>query len=205
MSFKYDGYEICRNALSLDLIEYLEVLCQTHEKAATYLTPKTINNKYPHGDGQAPFSFSSYGSLQGDSLLNYMRPMFCRIAEKNLVECYSYWRSYYKGSELKKHTDRVSCEYSATICITKGSHDWPIYFKKLNGEEIEVELNPGDLIFYKGPIISHWRNEYYGTKHVQLFLHYIDAEGKYARTNTFDGRPELALPANFRTDNVITE
>ena len=77
---------------------------------------------------------------------------------------------------LKKHKDRHSCEISVTVFIVSdGEHEWPIY---MDGKK--VNLTPGDGVIYRGCDIEHWREPYKGDYHMQVFLHYVDANGKYA-------------------------
>jgi len=102
-----------------------------------------------------------------------------KILEKcvnlKLLETYSFWRCYTYGSELVKHKDRKSCEISVTLFIgSDGEHEWPIY---MDGKA--VNLKAGDAIIYKGCDIKHWRKPYEGDYHIQTFLHYVDANGKY--------------------------
>jgi hypothetical protein len=66
---------------------------------------------------------------------------------------------------LAKHTDRPSCELSATICLQKDeTRSKKIYFENLDGETVEVELNDGDMVVYSGIITSIRRNAYEGQK-----------------------------------------
>jgi hypothetical protein len=44
----------------------------------------------------------------------------------------------------------------------------------------KVNLKPGDGVIYRGCEIEHWREAYEGDYHIQAFLHYVDANGKYA-------------------------
>ena len=103
-----------------------------------------------------------------------------KILEKNvnlkLHETYTFWRCYTYGADLKKHKDRPSCEISVTVFIgSDGEHEWPIY---MDGKK--VTLKAGDGVIYRGCDIEHWREPYKGDYHIQAFLHYVDANGKYA-------------------------
>ena len=198
MSFLSNKYEVVRKCVKGDLLKYLQVTCQVHQECNEFHRPPTNENPFPFGDEQSKNCFSWYGSLHGDSLLVYLNPILSKIVDKKLVETYSYTRTYYKGSILEKHHDRPSCEYSATLCIKKGNIDWPIFFEKENGKVVSIELEEGDLIVYKGDLLDHWREPYEGDKHIQIFLHFVDEGGPYAKTNRFDGRPTLALGSNFR-------
>ena len=116
------------------------------------------------------------------------------VINKKLHECYSYYRNYYNDAILRRHRDRPSAEYSATICINKDS-DWPIFMEDKDGVAHEIELNPGDMVVYRGDLLYHWRNKYSGKTHRQIFLHYVEAGGKYNNFK-FDERPMLGIPHN---------
>ena len=103
-----------------------------------------------------------------------------KILEKNvnlkLHETYTFWRCYTYGADLKKHKDRPSCEISVTVFIgSDGEHEWPIY---MDGKKVNLKV--GDGVIYRGCDIEHWRETYKGDYHIQAFLHYVDANGKYA-------------------------
>jgi hypothetical protein len=57
----------------------------------------------------------------------------------------------------------------------------------------EVILQPGDMVVYKGSEVEHWREPYTGKEQIQLFFHYVDANGPHAECK-FDYRPMLGLP-----------
>lgn len=194
MSFKENMYEIVRNALPPYLIEYVSVQIELLEKNyLTYVRRPTSINPYPFGDYQTPKSFAQYGTFITDGLLPMLKDAFSEITDKRLCESYSYFRIYYNDANLEKHTDRESCQYSATVCIKKDC-DWPIYFKDSNGNDIEVEMEPGDLIVYQGTKLEHWRNHYKGSRHIQLFLHYIDMDDEFYPEYMYDGRESLGFP-----------
>jgi hypothetical protein len=56
----------------------------------------------------------------------------------------------------------------------------------------KVILQPGDMVIYRGCDIKHWRDPYDGNQQIQVFLHYVDVNGKYA-DHKFDKRPMLGL------------
>jgi hypothetical protein len=79
---------------------------------------------------------------------------------------------YTLNADLKKHTDRESCEISVTVMIGSDGTKWPIY---MNGTEINME--PGDAAIYLGCEVEHWREEFKGDWQAQTFLHYVDKNG----------------------------
>ena len=145
-------------------------------------------------DSQAMGEYSKYGDLIFETLLLGKRKELSEMTQINLVPQYSYYRLYAEGSELVKHTDRISCEISVSLCLGYNSHyNWPLYFEDKDGKEISVYLEPGDMVIYKGSELTHWRNPFKGENHAQVFLHYNDLNGQYGDTK-YDGRKGLGLP-----------
>lgn len=150
---------------------------------------------YTFSDPQTPTSFAYYSTLTTETLLETMTEQMEKIVNRSLFPCYSYLRIYYKDSTLAKHTDRPSCEYSATICITIDAEPWDIWFETKDGIEKQIFLQPGDMIVYKGTELKHWRNKYEHNEQIQVFLHYVDAYGTYADYK-YDKRRMLATSKN---------
>ena len=127
---------------------------------------------------------------------------------KNLVATYSYWRMYKNGDVLKRHTDRPSCKYSATLCVGYDisnidenkypNYDWPMFVEDTQGNELPLHLKPGDLIIYRGDIVDHWRDKFSGVHQVQAFLHYNEANDKDNDNGPIDGRPLYGIPGKYR-------
>lgn len=145
-----------------------------------------MHNLYKEGklvqDDQCPLSWSVYGDSKFDALLaNLAKP----IGEKLGVEIlptYTYARLYQPGDRLKKHTDRPSCEISGTMTLgyDPDSALWPIFFgKDQNDPGTSYSIDVGDLVMYRGNELVHWRPEYKGKWQVQVFFHYVDANGPH--------------------------
>jgi hypothetical protein len=82
-----------------------------------------------------------------------------------------------------------------------GGDDWSIFLEPSSeeGKEgIEVKLEAGDMLMYRGCDLEHWRTPFEGEACGQVFLHYNDESGKDAKQNKFDGRPMIGLPAYFK-------
>lgn len=120
----------------------------------------------------------------------------------DLIETYSYTRKYERGAYLKSHTDRPSCEISATICLDYKTDDntpWKIwvqndknYIDESNNQQgiyektqalpqkqrtgVSVALEVGDVLLYQGPNIPHWRDYLLGDYSYHMFLHFIQKE-----------------------------
>ena len=162
-------------------------------------------------DPQAPGDFSKYGDPIMDTLLSLSLEQMQTLTGKELVPTYSYHRLYTTGTELKKHSDRSSCEISTTLCLGYDvsnvdaskypDWDWPMFIEESNGEEIPVHMKPGDMIIYRGCELNHWREPFWGNNHAQVFLHYNEKGGEYDIPN--DGRPILGMPGTFREKNAV--
>jgi|TARA_R100000081_G_C4784047_1_gene153363 hypothetical protein len=91
-----------------------------------------------------------------------------------LFPTYAFWRYYVIGGRLPKHTDRPSCEISATACIKKHD-DWPIII-----EGKSIELKEGEAVVYRGCEQEHYRpGTYKGDGMAQVFFHYVDQNGPF--------------------------
>ena len=145
------------------------------------------------GDSQALGDYCRHGDLVFDTLLLGKLKQVKEITKMDLTPQYSYYRLYTKDAELKEHTDRESCEISVTLCLGYDSeYKWPIWFEDRSGKKISVEMNPGDMVVYKGAELKHWREPFKGNNHAQVFLHYTK-EGK--QDYKFDQRLALGLPS----------
>jgi len=130
------------------------------------------------------------------------------IIGKELFNTYHYDRVYYANQELVKHIDRPNCEISATFQIGSNTgKSWPIWIKTPDtydenknivkkGKDVDIHLNDGDLVIYKGVERPHWRKPLKSrynsaqrffrkimgkiddTYHHQLFFHYVLADGE---------------------------
>jgi hypothetical protein len=115
-----------------------------------------------------------------------------------LEPTYSYSRVYQEGEELKPHTDRSSCEISATINVACTGDVWPIWMQHKDNDPVKCMLSPGDAVIYKGCEVPHWRRKLpKGQINVQVMLHYVDKNGPYAEYK-FDKRESLGLDSSAR-------
>lgn len=161
-------------------------------------------------DDQCPLSQAIHGAVVFDSLLEQLTPNFELASGKKLYPTYAYARLYEPGDELKIHTDRPSCEISATLTLGFEGDVWPIYVgdytepdqgrkvitqnneTKYVTNERKIIMDVGDAVLYRGMDKVHWREPYKeGKWQAQVFLHYVDANGPHAEWK-FDKRPKLS-------------
>lgn len=145
-------------------------------------------------DEQCPLSESVYGDPIFDQVLENLTGPLSKQIGIELLPAYTYARIYAPGEELVKHKDRPSCEISGTMTLgfDPGSGIWPIFFGK-NDDDIvgtPFEIGVGDLVMYRGNELNHWRPPYKGKWQVQIFFHWVDANGPH-KDWAYDKREKL--------------
>tara|TARA_B100001094_G_scaffold93399_1_gene89256 strand:+ start:206 stop:829 length:624 start_codon:yes stop_codon:yes gene_type:complete len=206
MSFKKNKYTIIRNAIAKDLATFVanyfllkkQVFdtCTKHRYISPY---ENMFGFYETKDEQVENTYSAYSDIAMETLLLKCQPEMEKVTGLKLYPAYSYARAYKKGDSLKRHTDRFSCEISTTMNL--GGDPWPIYLEpsgQKNKKGVKVNLEPGDMLVYRGCDLEHWREKFKGKECVQVFLHYNNHKTSNADDNMFDRRPHLGLPNWFR-------
>jgi len=165
--FKYKKIE---NFLSIDEVELCNLFCEMKHR----VNQKSFDEKSLSHVLSIP-NTRFYKEPLMDSILLKKKSYMEKITGKKLLPTFSFWRMYTMYSDLKKHKDRDACEISATINIGSDGTNWPIYI-----EGNPIDLKPGDAVVYLGCEVEHYREEFLGDWCAQVFIHYVDAEGKNA-------------------------
>jgi len=202
--FNKNGYEVRKKVLSKETCEII------HE----YYKIKISNNEFSWDENhQVNNTINMYGDPLNDAILKWTLPIAEEIVGEELYPCYTFMRVYNQDDELRPHIDRPSCEFSATLPI-KYDEIWPIFMQKYdfekyggytadhsgveksmrNEEAKGVVLKTGDMCFYEGTKMSHWRKRYGGHECIQLFIHYVRKHGEFS-DHKYDKRPNLGLPS----------
>jgi PKHD-type hydroxylase len=158
-------------------------------------------------DEQCPLSDSVYGDPILDNLLQALAaPLSAQLGLK-LLPTYTYARIYRPGETLVRHIDREACEISGTMTLGfhPGSGIWPIFFTEEREDVVgkSVEINVGDIVMYHGNELWHWRPAYKGEWQVQVFFHFVDANGPHANWAN-DKRNSLSA-ANKKEEPLMLE
>ena len=206
MSFKKNKYKIVKSAIPIDVAnfvnDYFVLKRQIHStlKNSTYIS-KSDDDWGKFGDEQCPKSYSHYSDIATETILSLLTDKMNKETGLKLSPTYSYARIYNKGESLEKHTDRYSCEVSTTLNL--GGDVWPIWLTDTKGKDIEVKLNPSDMLVYSGCELPHWRNKFEGNQCTQVFLHYNDMSKSDWENNKYDTRPHLGLPVWFKGRKLL--
>lgn len=157
-----------------DLIRVSLDLARLAQYAEDGIDPQD-HNYYSPDTSVVNNCWDCYGHDVTEAMLALLTPHFSRVWACDLVPSYSYARYHWPGAELKPHTDRASCEYSATVMIDSRPEPWPIY---MAGQAVSLE--PGDAYTYRGAEVTHWREPFEGTSCLIMTLHWVDRNGSYA-------------------------
>lgn len=196
--FKENGYCIVKSAISDELRDFVT-------QYALFDEMQDFASEEMQGRPQVPNAHSKYADPAMETMLLHLQKIMEENTGLKLHPTYSYYRVYRNGDELTKHTDRQSCEISATLCFNYDYDDkdyqWPIFMN-----ETEVTLKPGDMVIYKGCDLPHWRKpfEYFKSCwHVQGFFHFVDANGPYTEFK-YDKRNSIGeLPNVQKSNNMV--
>jgi hypothetical protein len=148
-------------------------------------------------EGEAS-KFGYYADPLIEVMLKQCLPAIEEQTGLELEPTYSFSRVYQEGEELTPHTDRPSCEISATINVACTGDIWPIWMQYEDKDPVKCMLAPGDAVIYKGCEVTHWRRKLpKGQINVQFMLHYVDKNGPNAEYK-FDKREALGLDSSAR-------
>lgn len=199
MSFSKKGYEVVRNVFSKDLLYHLKTEFKMIRDVQYFYSGE--KNKFAFSDSFVPKAFSQYALLPFETLSLQLKEQMSQIVGKELYPTYTYARIYYKGAILPSHTDRPSCEYSTTICIDS-TDLWDFHIEDRDGKNNTIKLNPGDMCVYDGCNLPHWRERYEGDMQMQVFLHYVNANGPNS-SYKYDKRPMMGVIPKKSESNVL--
>ena len=198
--FDKDGYLFVPNAISDPINLYCPPLTDKEGKRLVGTQNYVRDNKivYEPVESQVNGSMSRYNHPSYRPAHRLILKLIENILEMDLLPTYYFDRFYYEGQELSRHSDRPSCEISATVQVsTNREGAWPIWFQLPDNTENSVSMKDGDMVIYKGYEREHWREPLqskYGrinkflnklqkkvddTYHHQIFFHYVNAQGPY--------------------------
>ena len=164
--FKDSGYLIIPKILLGELLDFIGIHAYNRAR---------IGDGAWMEDPQVPNTPSFYSDFVMENLSDFLLPKIESAADMKLLPTYTFFRVYKAGDILEKHRDRPSCEISISLCLRKKGNIWPIYINNT-----AIMLEEGDAVLYRGYEVEHWREPYTeGTKQAQVFLHYVDANGKF--------------------------
>ncbi len=202
--FMKERYVVLRDFLPKEMIRFAMDIWRADEERGDYHT-KQENRDITFKNPQSSIGKSKggYCTPWGVALHGFIHNKLKDYIDMDLRETYSYTRKYTRGAYLGTHTDRPSCEVSATLCLdykTDDNKPWKIWVKndknyaKVDGDTVKresqdipqrlrtnhgckaISLEPGDILLYQGPNIPHWRDYLLGDYSYHLFIHFFNAQ-----------------------------
>ena len=188
--FDEDGYLRVENLLDEPTVKVI----------SEYFENKIKRGEWSPKEFVGPEDSSKFG-YYADPLIEVMLARCLPVIEQEigifLDPTYSYARVYQGGEELKPHTDRESCEITATVNVAFTGEPWPIWMQYKNNDPVKCVLTSGDAIVYKGREVTHWRRVLpEGEVNVQFMLHYVEKNGAFADFK-LDKRRSLGMKASL--------
>lgn len=218
--FEKNGYMVARNFFDDTTIKLASVYFDLKYRLINFSDEEKnkVKRSQITPDGDIASSYSFYSDHLTESIhLNYGQ-LASSIVHMNLSPTYTYARIYEKNDRLEPHVDRPSCEISATcpIAVADGQpstiyvSNYKVDRNKMpirttleevekKGDYTEVNLYPGDALFYKGCERYHWRKPLEQDYLIQFFMHFVETDGKYSNYY-FDGRPYSGFSENYRSN-----
>ena len=204
MSFKEKKYQVVKNIISSEIAEFVYKYFSNKREVSKFLFEQKYISPFTEyfgvwNDTQIPNSYCHYADIAMETLLREVKPIMEKQTNLKLSETYSYARIYKKGDVLDRHKDKYSCEISTTLNL--GGDPYPIYLDPTGQYDqpgVEINLNQGDMLIYRGCELEHWREEFKGEECCQVFLHYNDASLETAKEKYLDRRPLLGVPGYFK-------
>ena len=216
-SLMKDRYVVLKNFIPKDIINMSLDAWKTIEgnkkwDEAIFKTEHEITQNSPKDSlGK---SKANYCTPMAVSLHRWLKDKLDGVIDMGLRETYSYTRKYDRGAYLRAHTDRPSCEISATICLdykTDDNSPWKIWVQNdgnyvdmgdmdeafaisqglphRNRRGIPICLEPGDVLLYQGPNVIHWRDYLVGDYSYHIFLHFFNEDSRLLDINEMHPHP----------------
>lgn len=141
-----------------------------------------LGNLKGHFDKERGRVLTCYAPPSCAFVMKRIQPILENHLQEELIPTYWFSTTYHNEGRMNCHTDRPSCEVSVTMNIC-GDVNWPIKLKDLTGKRREVVTPIGHGVAYLGTIVPHWRSPlrtHDNDRFMQLFLHFVRKDGKYA-------------------------
>ena len=208
-----DRYVVLRDFIPKEIIRYTMDIWKAHDSQGLTATKREVRDiTYKNPESSIGKSKGGYCTPWGVALHGFIHNKLKDYIDLDLRETYSYTRMYERGAYLGTHTDRPSCEISATLCLDYQTDDntpWKIWvqnnknYANYGSEKIKnetqdlnqrdrikagcksVSLEPGDILCYQGPNIPHWRDYLVGDYSYHVFVHFFNAQSKMTEMDKF--------------------
>ena len=211
-SLMKDRFVVLRDFLPQEKIDMAMDMWRADEYTGAYMHQENKDITYKNPSESIGKSQGGYCTPWGIALHGYIHNKLKDYIDMDLRETYSYTRKYERGAYLGSHTDRPSCEISATLCLEYQTDDntpWKIWLRNdknyagIEAEKVKnesqdiphrertehgckaVSLETGDILLYQGPNIPHWRDYLLGEASYHVFVHFFNADSRLENIDGF--------------------
>lgn len=191
MSYSKHGFEVVRGYINQQTLEYINYNIDIFRERNRFTNNGIEQLGEVSFEEETLYCFNKYGLLFTESLLCILHNKIEQVTNKRLYKTYSIVREYVKGQRLPFHSDRPSCEISATVQL-KSMGQWPFEIFDKDGQKHSIVLNDGDFIIYNGAQVHGRQQSCVYEEHLQCFLHWVDADGQYSHLK-YDQRESLGV------------
>ena len=142
-----------------------------------YFRFHTRMGSFPLGDEQVARRFTAYNDAVARFLHFQLAPIISDITADIVRPADAWFLAYQSESELPRHTDHDSCEYSVSLNVDaspepQGQNPWPIDLQTPEGL-LRIWQNIGDALLYRGRYLPHSRERLpRGYTSSSILLHY---------------------------------
>ena len=166
-----------RRPFEYQIVDTPEEIMAYIDKIIELERPKNITERKLEGviDGGSVnlFSFDGYPNVK-HRIKEILLPIAEELSGEKLESTALYGvREYTHGATLYMHLDRRETHvYSFTITHDKDV-DWPLRYTDSDGEYVDVEIEPGQMLFYIGADYEHGRpTAFEGESYINYYCHY---------------------------------
>ncbi len=134
--------------------------------------------KLPFGDSQSSRRYHAHNESVARFFHVQLTGAMSKIVGETVKPSYVYFAAYQGGAFLEKHTDRIQCEFSVTLCLDyspepQAATPWPLQLHTSKGTTM-VYQSIGDGLVYRGCEVPHSRAVLpYGHSSSSIFFHYV--------------------------------
>lgn len=192
--FDRDGYCIIPKAISPELCAFVTSYARLKHRVSP--------NIYKGKDDSLTGIHREYGDALMETFLERLQAPVERATGYALWPTLSFYYTYTRGNELKKHKDRDSCEVVACLCFgsdeayRQSKKAWPIHLS-LQERSVPVHLNQGDIVLFKGNELTHWRDRFEGEWLISAIFAFVrkDSNNAYLKYDqrSYLGRPHIGM------------
>lgn len=193
-NFNREGYVVLRKYLSQQIIDEMYSFFDSNA------------SKFWHDDCDLPMYGETFRT--NGKFYNEVENVYEKVTRQLQFSLQTYLiRTYHMGrvytsdtTGMERHVDRAPCHTSITFPVAIDKEGWSINLLSLLGKEVEVNLDVGDILLYKGCDVAHWRNHKKDlTMQYQYYMHWIDyhsEEGEYMRQFSREELQKMSLWPN---------